>query len=80
MPLIRKEHYKLIRYNFYCLTVLLVFPQQLCSISPEVGGNAEDHDQHWVVDVEAVGDEREHAHGAHDLPVREGGSRRVSRA
>lgn len=42
-------------------------PQQHGCVSPEVGGDAEDHDQHGIVDVEAVGDEREHAHRAHDL-------------
>ena len=31
-------------------------------VSPEVGGDAEDDYQHGVVDVEAVGDEREDAH------------------
>lgn len=36
-------------------------------VSPEVGGDAEDHDQHGVVDVEAVSDERENTHRSHDL-------------
>ena len=46
-----------------------VFPVQPSEgwTSPKVGGDAEDDDQHGVVDVEAVGDEREHLHGAHDL-------------
>ena len=35
--------------------------------SPEVRGDAEDDYQHGVVDVEAVGDERQHLHRAHDL-------------
>lgn len=35
--------------------------------SPEVGGDAEDDDQHGVVDVEPVSDERENTHGSHDL-------------
>lgn len=52
-------------------------PRQLRRVSPEVGGNAEDHNQHGVVDVEAVGDEGEHAHRAHDLQGRDGGSRRA---
>lgn len=48
-------------------------PRQLRRVSPEVCGNAEDHNQHGVVDVEAVGDEGEHAHRAHDLQGRERG-------
>lgn len=55
-------------------------PRQLRHVSPEVGGNAEDHNQHGVVDVEAVGDEGEHAHRAHDLQGRERRSRRARRA
>lgn len=46
--------------------------QQPCSVSPEIGGDAQDHNQHGIVDVEAVGDKREHAHGAHDLQTKEG--------
>lgn len=32
------------------------------TFSPEVGGDAEDHYQHGVVDVEAIGNKRENAH------------------
>lgn len=45
----------------------------MCSsncVLPEVGGNAQDDDQHGVVDVETVGNEGENAHGAHDLKDR----------
>lgn len=45
------------------------------SVSPEVGGDAEDDNQHGVVDVESVGDEGENAHGSHDLKQRGGGER-----
>lgn len=55
-------------------------PRQLRRVSPEVGGNAEDHNQHGVVDVEAVGDEGEHPHRAHDLQGRDRRSRRARRA
>lgn len=57
-----------------------VCPQQLRCVSPEVGGNAEDHNQHGVVDVEAVSDEREHTHRAHDLQGRESRSTGASGA
>lgn len=36
-------------------------------IPPEVGGDAEDQDQHGVVDVEAVSNEIENTHRTHDL-------------
>lgn len=45
----------------------VVCRQRHRSISPKVAGNAEDDNQHGVVDVEAVGNKREHAHRAHDL-------------
>lgn len=57
----------------------LASPRQLRRVSPEVGGNAEDHNQHGVVDVEAVGDEGEHAHRAHDLQGRDGGVKACAR-
>lgn len=48
-------------------------------VSPEVGGDAEDDDQHGVVDVEAVSDERENTHGSHDLRERSGSEIRSER-
>ena len=36
-------------------------------VSPEVGGDTEDEDQHGIVDVETISDERDNVHGSHDL-------------
>ena len=38
----------------------------------EVGTHAKEQHQHGEVDVEAVGDERDHVHVAHDLRKKEG--------
>lgn len=44
--------------------------QKLSLVSPEVGGDTEDHYEHGVVDIEAVGDKRENTHRSHDLKER----------
>lgn len=36
-------------------------------VSPEVGGDTEDQNQHGIVDVETISDERDNVHGSHDL-------------
>lgn len=41
--------------------------QKLSLVSPEVGGDTEDHYEHGVVDIEAIGDKRENTHRSHDL-------------
>ena len=43
--------------------------------SPEERGDAEQHDEHGVVDVEAVGNERQDAHRTHNLEQRRKTSR-----